>query len=465
MRISPLNLTVHRAFVATRRYTPVAQLRRHHQSMAQAIEPTGKGPVVPFSSRLKTGRALALDVWSIYNAANLPSDCINLGQGYMNFPPPNWVKEAAAEALNQTVANHYSHPKGRIRLREAIREFYSPLFPGLGRPLDVENEILVSSGANEGQYAMWTAFLEEGDEVILFEPFFDQYLPSITFNAGVPVYVPLHPPPTSNAPTTSADWTIDFEELRRAISPKAKMIVVNTPHNPVGKVFTREELEKIAALAKEFNLLVMADEVYETLTFDSKEHVRIATLPDMWERTVTVGSAGKMFAATGWRVGWLIGPPDLIRPTLAATTRIVFATNSPLQEAAAAGLEEARERKFFETSLTEYTERREVLANVFRKLGLPFTLPEGSYFLLLDISRVKVPEDYAWPATITGRGKDFKAAWFIAQEIGVSTIPVSEFYCEKHREIGERFIRFAFCKDVPLLERAAERLLKIKDYM
>ncbi|KAG8964966.1 hypothetical protein FRC03_001117 [Tulasnella sp. 419] len=433
--------------------------------MAQSVDPNAKPPVVPFSSRLKTGRALALDVWSIYNAANLPTDCINLGQGYMNFPPPEWVKEAATAALATTVANHYSHPKGRIRLREAIRDYYAPYFPNLGRPLDVENEILVSSGANEGQYAVWTAFLEEGDEVILFEPYFDQYLPSITFNNGVPVYVPLHPPSESLASPTSADWTIDFDELRNAITPRTKMIVVNTPHNPVGKVFTREELEKIAAVAIEHNVLVMSDEVYETLTFDNTEHIRIATLPGMWERTVTVGSAGKMFACTGWRVGWLIGPPDIIRPTLAATTRIVFCSNSPLQEAAAAGLEEARERQFFETSVQEYAERRDILANAFRDLGLQFTLPEGSYFMLLDISRVQFPDDYPFPPTVQGRGRDFKAAWFIAQEVGVSTIPVSEFYCEEHQKIGERFIRFAFCKDADLLRQAAKRLARLKEFI
>lgn len=433
--------------------------------MALATGPNAKPPIVPFSSRLETGRALALDVWSIYNAANLPADCINLGQGYMNFPPPQWVRDAATEALNNVASNHYSHPKGRIRLREAIRDYYSPQFPHLGRPLDVENEILVSSGANEGQYACWTAFLEPEDEVILFEPFFDQYLPSITFNAGVPVYVPLHPPSVSQTDPTSDDWKLDFEELERAVTPKTKMIVVNTPHNPVGKVFTREELEKIAEVAKKHNLLVMADEVYETLTYDGKEHVRIANLPGMWERTVTVGSAGKMFAATGWRVGWLIGPPDIIRPTLAATTRIVFCTNSPLQEAAAAGLERAAEFQYFDKTVKEYAERRDILVNAFKKLGLQYSLPEGGYFVLLDISKVKVPEDYPYPDSLKGRGKDFRAAWFIAQEVGVSTIPVSEFYCEGHQGIGERFIRFAFCKDYDLLRRAAERLEKLKEYL
>ncbi|KAJ3795173.1 pyridoxal phosphate-dependent transferase [Lentinula aff. detonsa] len=417
---------------------------------------------VKFASRLKDGRALAEDVWSIYNVANLPADCINLGQGYMNFAPPEWVKKAAEEALDTVAANHYSHPKGRMRLRQAIKKVYDPQ---LHRDLDVEKEILVTSGANEGQYSVFTAFLEQGDEVIMFEPFFDQYLASVTFNGGVPIYVPLHPPTNASGKFSSDEWKINPEELRAAITPRTKMIIVNTPHNPVGKVFTRAELEIIAHIAKEHNLLVMADEVYDTLVFDGKEHVRIATLPGMWDRTVTVGSAGKSFAATGWRVGWLIGPEYIIRPTLAASTRIVFCSNSPLQEAAAAGLEQVQERKFFQTQTAEYAERRNILTDCFDTLGLPYTNPEGSYFILLDISRVKFPDDYPFPRSVLGRGRDFKACWFIALEVGVSSIPVSEFYCLEHANIGEVYARFSFCKDVDTLRHASERLKKLKQYI
>ncbi|KIY63579.1 PLP-dependent transferase [Cylindrobasidium torrendii FP15055 ss-10] len=427
-----------------------------------AVNTTGNKALIPFSSRLREGRALAEDVWSIFNAANLPADCLNLGQGYMNFPPPSWVRQAAEEALARTDTNHYSHPKGRLRLRNAIRDFYGPSF---NREVDPDTEILVTSGANEGQYSVFTAFLEQGDEVILFEPFFDQYLPSVTFNGGVPVYVPLHPPKTDAHKSTSGDWTIDLDELRRAITSRTKMIIVNTPHNPVGKVFTRAELEGIAALAQEFNLLVMSDEVYDILTFEDKEHVRIATLPGMWDRTVTVQSAGKAFAATGWRVGWLIGPESIIRPTLAATTRIVFCSNSPLQEAVAQGLEQVKEKQFFETQRAEYEERRDILISAFEKLGVKYTVPDGSYFALMDVSTIDIPDDYAFPQSVLGRGRDFRACWFIALEVGVSTIPVSEFYCEEHASIGESYARFAFCKDVDTLKRAGERLQALKKYV
>jgi kynurenine aminotransferase len=185
----------------------------------------------------------------------------------------------------------------------------------------------------------------------------------------------------------------------------------------------------------------------------------------MWDRTITVCSAGKQFSATGWRVGWLIGPQSLLDPTLAATTRIVFCTNSPLQEAAAAGLEEAKTRKFFEGQVEDYTRKRDILTKAFDKLGLKYTLPEGTYFALLDVSTVKIPEGYPFPQTIHGRGKDFQVSWFVAQEIGVSTIPVSEFYCDEHRSIGEKFIRFAFCKDDETLKAAGERLQKLSQYL
>ncbi|KZT12818.1 PLP-dependent transferase [Laetiporus sulphureus 93-53] len=424
-------------------------------------KPQDRSRLLPLASRLKEGRALAEDVWSIFNAANLPADCLNLGQGYMNFPPPAWVREAAEAALNQTATNHYSHPKGRLRLREAIKKVYGPQ---LGRDLNVDTEILVTSGANEGQYSVFTAFLEPGDEVIMFEPFFDQYLASVVFNGGKPVYVPLHPR-SSGGKATSGDWIIDFEELERAITPRTKMIIVNTPHNPVGKVFTRQELEKIAALAEQHNLLVMSDEVYDFLVFDDSEHVRFATLPGMWDRTVTVGSAGKLFSATGWRIGWLIGPESIIRPTLAATTRIVFCTNSPLQEAAAVGLEQVEERNYIEQTVKEYDERRSTLCAVFDDLGMKYALPEGSYFVLLDISSVHWPDDYPFPESVQGRGRDFKACWFIAMEVGVSSIPVSEFYCIEHCSIGENYARFAFCKDVDTLKRAVERLQGLRKYL
>ncbi|KAI0755770.1 pyridoxal phosphate-dependent transferase [Fomes fomentarius] len=313
------------------------------------------------------------------------------------------------------LVEHSSHiihaPIAGTRLHSFMSRIASSLETPVVSILRVEPSYACSAAhdipLHPGQYAALTAFIEPDDEVIIFKPFFDQYLPSIAFHGGKCVYAPLHPStePARGVKIGKKSWNIDFDELRKAITAKNKMIVLNSPHNPVGKVFTRSELEKVAHIAEEHDLIVMSDEVYESLVFDGPEHVRFASLPGMWDRTITVGSAGKLFTATGWRIGWLVGPLSLIGPTLVATTRIVFCSNSPLQDAAAAGLEQARAQVF-------RTSARRVLTDAFEKLGLNYTWPEGAYFVLLNISRVRWPEDYPFPPTMEGRGRDFKFGSF-----------------------------------------------------
>ncbi len=244
----------------------------------------------------------------------------------MSWAPPKFISEAAQKVIEQIDVNHYAVNRGRIRLRTALAESLSPSFnlPG-GRKLDPNTEILVSAGANGGMYAYATAFLNPGDEVIVVEPFFDQYIAQIKFNGGTPVYVPLRAPKEASTGVVSAnDWKVDMAELAAAVTPKTKQIWINTPHNPSGKVFSEDELRAIGNLAEKHDLMILSDEVYDCLTFDDHKHVRIAALDDFWRRTVTVGSAGKSFSATGWRVGWLVGPAHLIQPTVAAATRITF---------------------------------------------------------------------------------------------------------------------------------------------
>lgn len=216
------------------------------------------------SSKLVAGNADKLDVWSIFTPANMPPDAINLGQGFMNWKPPQWVRDASQQAMNDDVmSNHYSHPRGRPRLLNAISKHYSPQFQNLvdeGRQLKPE-EIVVTAGANEGMFAALLAFLEQDDEVICIEPFFDQYLASIIFNGGKPVYVPLHPPQATEGKTKGSDWKLDLDEFEKAFTPKTKVVIVNTPHNPSGKCFTREELTGLAEICTRHNVLVLADEV------------------------------------------------------------------------------------------------------------------------------------------------------------------------------------------------------------
>lgn len=216
------------------------------------------------SSKLVAGNADKLDVWSIFTPANMPPDAINLGQGFMNWKPPQWVRDASQKAMDEDVmSNHYSHPRGRPRLLNAISKHYSPQFENLvqeGRQLKPE-EIVVTAGANEGMFAALLAFLEQGDEVICIEPFFDQYLASIIFNGGKPVYVPLHPPQTTEGKTHGSDWKLDLVEFEKAFTDRTKVVIVNTPHNPSGKCFTREELHGLAEICTRHNVLVLADEV------------------------------------------------------------------------------------------------------------------------------------------------------------------------------------------------------------
>ncbi|KAJ2749863.1 arylformamidase, partial [Coemansia nantahalensis] len=248
--------------------------------------------------------AAGLDVWTMMNQVAASVDAVNLGQGFMGFAPKSFITRAAQEALDESSHHQYAPPRGRPALLAQVAARFSRL---LGRDISPASEVSVHAGANEALLSAFTAFLEhgKGQEVILIEPAFDQYTPNVIMAGGRPVYVPLRVC-TSKDPAkeviSSSDWKLDSAELEAAISSNTRILVLNTPHNPVGKVFARGELEEIAAIAKRHNLLVVADEVYEHLTY-GVEHVSIATLPGMWERTITVGSAGKLFGVTGWRVG------------------------------------------------------------------------------------------------------------------------------------------------------------------
>ncbi|ORX55116.1 PLP-dependent transferase [Hesseltinella vesiculosa] len=404
------------------------------------------------------------DVWSIFTPLAAETKAINLGQGFMNFGPPAVVQEAAKQALDTVEANQYSHPRGRPRLRQALAASYSPEF---GRQLDPESEILVTAGANEAMFATFAGFLDEGSEVICMEPFFDQYLPNITMNGGKPVFVPLRAPEHAADQTISSEeWRLDIDELKSKITPRTKMIVLNTPHNPIGKVFSEDELRAIGKVAEEHDLIILTDEVYDRLYYPPlTKFPRIATLDGFWERTITVGSGGKSFASTGWRVGWLIGPAHLIQYSFAAQTRVVFCVNSPCQEAIAAGLEASLTQPLFQDQTKAYLTKRAKLAKVFDDLALPYTMPQGAYYILVNTAKIQYPKDYVFPDILHQRGDDFKMCYWLTKEIGVCCIPPSEFYTKDHWPLAKNYARFAFCKTDDVLDQAAERLLALKKYI
>ncbi|KAJ2353421.1 arylformamidase [Coemansia sp. RSA 2618] len=407
-----------------------------------------------------------LDVWTMINQVSASVNAVNLGQGFMSFPPKDFIKRAAQEAFAEDAHNQYAPPRGRPRLLEQVSARFAEK---LGRPIDPGSEVSVHAGANEALLSAFTAFLEhgKGHEAILIEPAFDQYTPNVLMAGGKPVYVPLRvcasKDPATNA-ISSSDWKLDPAELEAAVTANTRILVVNTPHNPVGKVFSRDELEEIADIARRHNLLVIADEVYEHLTY-ATEHVSIATLPGMWERTITVGSAGKLFGVTGWRVGWAIGPAELIQPTLSAHTRIVFTTNTPLQEGVASALKQAGSNGFFDTQRAEYERRRNRLMAIFDDVGLPYVVPDGAYYLLVNAAAIKIPDTYVFPGFIEERGANFKLVYFFIKEFGVSGIPPTEFYSADHKALANDYIRFAFCKTDEGLEDASKRLQKLKHFL
>lgn len=422
---------------------------------------------IPVSDKVEPELERGTDVWTIFSPASgyMPKDSLSLGQGFMNWLPPRFMRQAVTDALEDVSANHYSVPRGRIRLRNALADHFSANFR-LGRRLDPDSEVLVSPGANMGIFAAIMAFCSLGDEVIMFEPFFDQYVRNVTFSGGTPVYVPLRPPPQVKQQTVSSkDWKIDINELKAAITPKTKIIILNTPHNPVGKVFDKKELEEIGRVAVEHNLLIIADEVYDCITFH-EPHISIASLsPSLWDRTVTVGSAGKSFSATGWRIGWCFAPAPLIKAVLAVTTRTTFCAVSPLQEAVATGLELANKKALFETQRKEYQERRDVLLGYLDRLGLPYTIPDGAYFVLLETCQLEIPKDFEMIEPVKSKPRDWQICWFIAKQVGVVCIPASDFYSDQHQDLCPNYVRIAFCKDLDTIKAAGERFLKLKPFL
>ncbi|KAK0661716.1 putative aminotransferase C6B12.04c [Lasiodiplodia hormozganensis] len=405
------------------------------------------------------------DVWSIVNeaaAATPVTPVVNMGQGFFGYNPPQFVLDAAKHALDRVECNQYSPTKGRPRLKQALADAYSPFF---GKTLNPETEITITTGANEGMLSAFMAFIEPGDEVIVFEPFFDQYISNIEMAGGKVVYVPMHPPKEGATKTTSAaEWKIDLKEFEAAITPNTRMIVLNTPHNPIGKVFSKEELQAIADICVKHNLIILSDEVYDRLYY--VPFTRIATLsPEVAERTITVGSGGKNFYATGWRVGWLIGPEHLIKYVSAAHTRICYSSVSPLQEATAVAFEEADKHNFWEESKKEMKGKMDKFNAIWDELGLPYSIPEGGYFVLVNMAKVKLPDGYDFPPHVAERPRDFKLSWFLIKEFGLAAIPPTEFFTPGNAHIVEDWLRFAVCKNDDVLELAQDRLRGLKKYL
>ncbi|MBX3011945.1 MAG: aminotransferase class I/II-fold pyridoxal phosphate-dependent enzyme [Caldilineaceae bacterium] len=400
----------------------------------------------------KRVQSFGTTVFAEYTALAIQHNAVNLGQGFPNFPAPDFVKEAAQRAIASDL-NQYARSAGHPRLINALAKTYGPLF---GRDLNPQSEIVITVGATEGIFATVQALIQAGDEVILIEPFYDSYAPSVIMAGGTPIYVPLRPQPQA---ASSADWVLDMAELEAAFTERTRLLIINTPQNPLGKVFSRAELQQIATLVQKHDVLVLSDEVYEWMTYRDPnpatartvEHVRIATLPGMWERTVTLGSAGKTFSVTGWKIGWAITSEKLAHAIFMAHQWIPFAVATPLQEAVAIALEVAPDHDYFAWLGQMYQAKRDRLLTVLQEVGLPPLVPDGSYFILVDTSQLQVPQ-------AAGVRRDVNLCRWFTREVGVAAIPPSHFYSPEHQYLTDHLARFCFCKTDEMLEEAARRL-------
>ena len=357
-------------------------------------------------------------------------EAINLAQGFPDFPMPGPMKDAACAAIQGDI-NQYAITWGAPALRLAIAEKYRRWY---GMDVDPEREITVTCGATEAMASTFLALLDPGDEVIILAPFYENYGPDAILADAKPVYVPLEGP----------EWRLDPDRLRRAFTSRTRAIVVNTPHNPTGRVLARDEISLIASLCVEHDVLAFTDEIYEHIRYAGAHHA-LATWPGMRERTVTISGLSKTFSCTGWRLGYAIAPEALSVAIRKVHDFLTVGAPAPLQAAAAVAMR--FDADYYNQLAREYRERRDLLAGALTEAGFLFSLPQGAYYILADFSALSDTPD------------DVFAKWMTA-DVGVATVPGSSFYGDG--DLGRRFVRFAFCKKTETLARAAERLATLR---
>jgi len=361
---------------------------------------------------------------------------VNLSQGFPDFPAPEEIKMAAQEAIAADI-NQYAITWGAKKLRDAIAR---QMKAWQGIEVDPEREITVCCGSTEAIVSTLLAVCNAGDEVVVFEPFYENYGPDSIVSGAKPRFVKLRPPADGNG-----EWTFDERELRAAFHSQTKAIVVNTPNNPTGKVFTRAELELIRDLCVEFNVLAITDEIYGFILYDGVEHISIAGLDGMRERTITINGLSKSYCVTGWRVGWAIAPPEISNAIRKVHDFLTVGAPAPLQEAGAAAL--SLPPSYYRSLADGYKRRRDRLVPVLEELGFRCFRPRGAYYVMTDISRFGYPDDVAFTQ-------------YLVKEIGVAVVPGSSFYNDARD--GARQVRFAFCKRDETLDEAERRLQRLR---
>lgn len=369
---------------------------------------------------------------------------INLAQGFPDFPAPEEIKRAAQQAISDDV-NQYAITWGAKSLRHAIAR---QMKHWQRIEVDPEREIVVCCGSTEAMIATLLAVCNKGDEVVVFEPFYENYGPDSILSGAKPRFVSLRPPHTTGgtpvAPSTENEWMFDPQELREAFQHHTKAIILNTPNNPTGKVFTRKELELIRDLCVEYNVLAITDEIYEHILYDGAEHISIVTLDGMRERTITINGLSKSYSVTGWRVGWAVAPPAITNAIRKVHDFLTVGAPAPLQEAGAAAL--SLPASYYRELAERYRTRRDHLIPALEKAGFRCYRPRGAYYVMTDISAF-------------GFKNDVEFAAYLVKDVGIACVPGSSFY--KHGKDGAQQVRFAFCKKPETLDEAGRRLERL----
>jgi aminotransferase len=358
---------------------------------------------------------------------------INLAQGLPDFPCPPELKEAASQALHADV-NQYAITWGDKHLRDAIAEKTKRY---LGLNVDPETDITVTCGATEAMVATMLALVDPGEEVIVFEPYYENYGPDAILCGGTPRYVSMRPP----------NWTFDPAELERAFNDKTRAVILNTPHNPTGKVFSQDELKEIARLCQKWGVLAFTDEIYEHILYDGVEHHALAAIPGMEDLTVTINSLSKTYSVTGWRVGWAIAPKELTLAIRKVHDFLTVGSPAPLQRAGVSAIK--MEQKYYDELCTEYNQRRSYMLETLDKIGIQYFKPHGAYYTFCDISSF-------------GFKSDIEFTQHLVANIGVAVVPGASFF-GPNSELGNRYIRFCFSRKMETLQAARERLLKLNN--
>ncbi|MEP6642863.1 MAG: aminotransferase class I/II-fold pyridoxal phosphate-dependent enzyme [Acidobacteriaceae bacterium] len=361
---------------------------------------------------------------------------VNLAQGFPDFPAPSEIKLAAQNAIARDI-NQYAITWGAKNLREAIAR---QMQEWQGIKVNPETQVTVCCGSTEAMISTLLAVCNKGDEVVVFEPFYENYGPDTVLSGATPRFVRLRPPQSA-----VDEWTFDERELRAAFQDNTKAIILNTPNNPTGKVFSRAELELIRDLCVEFNVLAITDEIYEHILYDGARHISIAALDGMAERTVTINGMSKTYGVTGWRIGWTVAPPAITDAIRKVHDFLTVGAPAPLQEAGATAL--ALPKSYYQSLAEAYRKRRDLLIPALTDAGFQCFCPQGAYYVMTDISSF-------------GFANDLEFTRYLVKEIGVAAVPGSSFY--RDRRDGARQVRFAFCKKDETLHAAAKKLQQLK---